>query len=79
MRIATASENQANTSKPHGNFSSKYKGVSWDKNKKKWRAHFKFHGKGVHIGYFDSEIDAALAFNKVHKTYFGEFSRSNII
>lgn len=41
--------------------SSEYPGLSWDKDMKKWRAALRVKGKYHHIGYFNSEIDAATA------------------
>lgn len=40
---------------------SKFKGVSWHKGLKKWRAQIKLNGKPKDIGYFDTEIEAAKA------------------
>jgi len=44
-------------------FSSKYIGVSYSKNKKKWRSYVKTEEKQIHIGYFDTELEAVLAYN----------------
>jgi len=41
--------------------SSKYKGVSWNKGKGKWRVMFNFQGPTFFIGYFADEIEAAKA------------------
>lgn len=46
------------------NSSSKYKGVSWYKKSNKWVARIKVDGKDKHLGYFASEEEAALAYNK---------------
>ena len=53
LRWATPSENQCNMSK-HSDGSSKYKGVSKQKNAKKWTAQIKDKdsGKVKHIGLF---------------------------
>jgi len=45
---------------------SKYVGVRWDKNAGKWRAQIKIHGKQKHIGLFDSEDTAGVAY-EVHR------------
>ena len=55
--------------------SSIYKGVSWYKAYRRWRA--KVSGK--HIGYFDTEEEAAHAYNEFVKENFGEFARLNDI
>lgn len=38
--------------------SSKYKGISWHKNRSKWRATIKKDKKVKHLGYFDTELEA---------------------
>lgn len=43
---------------------SKYKGVVYLKNDKKWRSSVKFKGKTIQIGRHNSEIEAAIAFDK---------------
>jgi hypothetical protein len=40
-----------------------YKGVSWNKKTKKWRASLRFKGKPFYLGSFDSEDDAGQAYN----------------
>jgi hypothetical protein len=46
----------------HRNLSSRLKGVHWDKQKNKWKAQGRAHGKKVHIGCYDNEEDAAHAY-----------------
>ena len=41
--------------------SSQYRGVCWHKRAKKWLACCRINYKGIHIGYFDVERDAAIA------------------
>ena len=60
------------------NKSSKYKGVSWHKQTKKWTAYIRINKK-VHIGIFSSEKDAAKAYNESAKKHWGEFARLNIL
>lgn len=44
---------------------SKYIGVNYSPtHKRKWRAGISINGKSTHIGYFDSEIDAAKAYQQ---------------
>ena len=40
-----------------------YKGVSWDKPSKKWRACLMVKGKYFHLGSFDNQDDAGQAYN----------------
>lgn len=59
--------------------SSKYKGVGWHKRTKKWRAVINVERKVIHLGLFESEDEAALAYNKASLKYFGIHSYQNII
>lgn len=45
-------------------YSSKYKGVSWDKFNNKWKAKITVNGKQNDIGRFASELDASMAYQK---------------
>ena len=47
--------------------SSKYTGVYWNKNAKKWKAQIKINGKQKHLGYFNSELEAAEAYKNALK------------
>lgn len=42
-------------------FQSKVPGVSWDSNAWAWKAYSSVNGKHVHLGYFDTEIEAEAA------------------
>lgn len=76
IRVCTRAQNRMN-SFPNVNSSSHYKGVSWSKDRSKWRAQIKFNGKITHIGLFDYEMDAARAYDEVAKKYFGDYARPN--
>lgn len=58
--------------------SSKYMGVSRYKNKR-WRARLQYNGRQMHVGHFDSEIEAARAYNVKAIQLFGEEAKLNII
>ena len=42
---------------------SRYRGVSWHKQKSKWVAQIGIDGSTKHLGYFESEEDAARAYD----------------
>lgn len=75
LRIASQHHNSFN-SKMHKNNTTGFKGVCFDKKEGRYMAYihprrFKF------LGYFDSPIDAAKAYDKAAKYYFGDFARLN--
>ncbi len=78
LRVCTAQQNLQN-SKPHKNCSSKFKGVSWFKRDKKWRCRIHVNDKEKHLGLFESEKEAALAYNEAALRYFGNFAKLNDI
>lgn len=71
LRQATRSGNNAN-SKPRGGVS-RYKGVSLQSKSRRWRARVARH----HLGTFDTEELAAIAYDKASRALFGEFARTN--
>lgn len=76
LRLCTASQNNANAKK-RSKCTSKYKGVSWDKNK--WKVNIYMHGKRTYLGRFDNEILAAIAYNEAAPAHHGEFARLNML
>jgi hypothetical protein len=75
LRLATNRQNSWNSKSTIG--SSKYKGVSWCKQKNKWRTRIYFNGKDIHLGFFVNEKDAAKIYDEIALKYFGEFARIN--
>lgn len=76
LRLATRSQNNANQNKK-SNTSSKYKGVTWVKNRSKWQSSLKINGRSLYLGSYSSEKAAAHAYNKAAIVNFGEFARVN--
>jgi hypothetical protein len=76
LRLATCSQNQWNRQKIK-NTTSRFVGVSFYKSRKKWVAYIDAAGKRISLGYFNSEIDAARAYDEAAKKYHGEFARLN--
>ena len=79
LRWATRCENQENKRKQQKPCSSIFKGVYYHKQHQKWRAQIQGNTGQKHIGYFDSERDAALAYNSRALLLFGEFANLNNI
>jgi hypothetical protein len=58
---------------------SEYRGVDFKKKNKKWRAQITINKKNKHIGLYNTEIEAAKAFNKYILDHdMNEFYRENL-
>lgn len=75
LRYATRSENNQNTHSRRG--SSKFKGVVWHKQDRRWWAVIKANGKQHSLGTHATEEDAARAYNAAARRMFGDFARLN--
>lgn len=51
-----------NSHKTQGSYSSKYKGVCWSKNAKKWKSAIVLNKKTIFLGYYTDEHEAYLAY-----------------
>jgi hypothetical protein len=60
LRGVTYTENAWNASVRSDN-SSGHPGVSWSKQKRKWRSRIKAYGKDIHLGFYDSQEQASAA------------------
>lgn len=52
---------------------------TWKVENNRWQARIRIVGKQHHIGLFDTEEDAAYAYNQAAKLQHGDFSRLNIL
>lgn len=75
LRHATRSQNNMNKLKSKG--TSIYKGVSWSNYHQAWKAQIKKDKVDHHLGYYSSEIEAAMIYNTATDKYFGEFAKPN--
>lgn len=76
LRVCTVAQNQRNQRKKRGS-TSIYKGVSYLKNAKRCHAKLVYEGQCVWLGHFDSEVEAARAYDRKAIELFGEFARPN--
>ena len=75
LRFCTQSQNMMNLKSSTG--TSKYKGVSWNIKYKRWQSHIRLNYKLKNLGSYNSEIEAALAYDHAARELFGEFARLN--
>lgn len=78
LRPCTIGQNSFN-SKPRGG-ASKYKGVCRSPNRNRWKAEICIskNCRSTHLGYFDTEEEAALSYDAVAHLQHGEFAWLNI-
>lgn len=75
LRSATHNQNRAN-SRPQKRNRSGYKGVYLNNNGL-YRAQITMKGKRIHIGYYATAVEAALAYDEAAKKYHGESAYLN--
>ena len=78
LRVVTVRENNLNR-RPKSNGSSRYKGVQRSKITGKWFVHAGPRGGKVYIGGFDSEVEAAIAYNGLARHLYGSAAYLNPI
>lgn len=76
LRTCSDSENKRNQKKRIDGVSV-FKGVGFSKRHNKWRAFIRVNDKLKTIGYFDSEGEAALAYDGAARYYFDKYARLN--
>ena len=74
LRIVTNQQNQFNRNND-GSGGNKRKGVSYRKDRNKWRAYITIDGKQISLGLFETEQEAIDARRKAEEKYYGEYRR----
>lgn len=74
LRLCSAEQNQHNSGKRNANTSG-YKGVSFDRDRNRWRASITAFGERKFIGRFDTPELAHMAYCKAAAELHGEFAR----
>lgn len=73
LRCCTRAENERNKTLSKRNTSG-FKGVSWNKRDKHWRAKIKINGKNQHLGCFKTAEEGYAAYCKAALELHGEFA-----
>jgi len=76
LRVCTHAENQRNKPKKL-NTSSKFIGVCWSKRKSMYIAYITINKERKHLGYFNCQTKAALAYNEAAIKYHAGFASLN--
>lgn len=79
LRPCTVAQNVRAFKSPYakGKKSCRFRGVSWFKRDKCWRAYLMLNGRQLHLGYFKDKEKAARAYDKAARQHFGEFAAPN--
>ena len=77
LRECTTAQNAMNKRKQTAKTYSMFKGVSYDKSNRKWRAMLRFNGRLLNLGSFTNQVDAGIMYNIAAYTKFGEFVHLN--
>jgi hypothetical protein len=75
LRICTQAQNNSNRKKDIRDKHSKYKGARLRNNR--WYSYITISGNMTYIGAFDSELEAAKAYDAAALLHFGEFANLN--
>lgn len=75
--VCTLKERQRLLPKNRIHGTSHFRGVSFDKASKKWRASIELNGRSVNLGHFKLEAEAALAYNRAARKHFGDMAYQN--
>lgn len=77
--VCTLKERQRLLPKKRAGSTSSFRGVSYSKTDKKWRAAIEVDGVSRNLGHFKSEAEAALAYNEAARRAFGSIAYQNPI
>jgi len=77
LRPATQRQNVWNRKFARKGARTRYNGIRWDKNRRKWQVRLAISGKRESFGYYADEVEAAKAYDRVAKQHRGEFAVLN--
>jgi hypothetical protein len=76
--VCTVGERQQLLPKRRAESTSRFRGVSYQGSTGKWRAGIQVHGKTINLGEYDTETQAAEAYNQAAIKHFGEHAYQNL-
>jgi hypothetical protein len=79
LRLCDRKENSRNRNTNRGSKRSRYKGVTQHQGSPRWIARIRIGVKKLNLGVFDSENDAATAYNMAALHYYREYAKLNWI
>lgn len=77
LQVCTVQQNAFAHRRKSKAASSKFRGVTWVNSRNHWVANLTHCGKAFHLGYFDSEEDAARAYDTKARELFGVHASPN--
>lgn len=77
IRVCTRTENSMNKRIQKNNLSSKFKGVSFDKDRKKFRSYISHKGRLMYLGLFTDEERAAKKYDQKATELYGQYAHLN--
>ena len=77
LRECTHQQNMLNKKSKEGS-TSKYKGVSCYRPSNKWRAAYSYKNKIYYLGLYETELEAAAAYDKATEHLHGEYQVKNV-
>ena len=79
LRACSVSENAMNQRKHRCPTTSMYKGVSWHKDTGRWQAQIQLPGRRrIYLGVYSTELEAAIAYDKAARRFFGDKACLNL-
>lgn len=78
LRLAGVKNNSANRRKQSTSSTSRFKGVSRRSDTGQWRAYIQVEGRQVRLGVFESEMEAARAYDVAALEAWGSFAALNL-